>query len=142
MPYVTVPRDLSRVKAKVMFGLTKRQLICIGAAAGIGIPLYILTFPALGSDNASLLAMIPAVPFLIVGFYISKDNQPLEKKILNYIRVRMVLPRVRPYKTENIYKKLELLSDIQEVINRADEEIEESTDGTANTKGRNRNKKN
>ena len=28
MAYVTVPKDLTRVKSKIVFGLTKRQLIC------------------------------------------------------------------------------------------------------------------
>lgn len=28
--YVSVPRDLSRVKTKVFFNLTKRQIICFG----------------------------------------------------------------------------------------------------------------
>ena len=36
MAYVTIPKDLSRVQSKVLFGLTKRQVICFGAAAIIG----------------------------------------------------------------------------------------------------------
>ena len=28
--YISVPRDLTKVKSKVMFNLTKRQLICFG----------------------------------------------------------------------------------------------------------------
>lgn len=31
--YIPVPRDLTRVKTKVFFNLTKRQLICFGSAA-------------------------------------------------------------------------------------------------------------
>ena len=33
MAYVTVPKDLSKIKNKVLFGLTKRQLVCFGSAA-------------------------------------------------------------------------------------------------------------
>ena len=29
MAYVTVPKDLTKVNSKVVFGLTKRQLICL-----------------------------------------------------------------------------------------------------------------
>ena len=36
--YISVPRDLTKVKSKVMFNLTKRQLICFGVAALIGVP--------------------------------------------------------------------------------------------------------
>ncbi len=31
MAYVPVPKDLTKVKTKVMFNLTKRQLICFTA---------------------------------------------------------------------------------------------------------------
>ena len=42
MAYVTVPKDLTRVKSKIVFGLTKRQLICFGGALLVGVPLYFL----------------------------------------------------------------------------------------------------
>lgn len=32
MPYVNVPNDLSKIKTKIAFNLTKRQLICFGGA--------------------------------------------------------------------------------------------------------------
>lgn len=38
--YISVPRDLANVKTKVAFNLTKRQLICFGAAALVGVPLF------------------------------------------------------------------------------------------------------
>ena len=38
MAYVTIPKDLSRIQSKVLFGLTKRQVICFGAAALAGVP--------------------------------------------------------------------------------------------------------
>ena len=41
MAYVTVPKDLTHVKSKVLFGLTKRQLVCFGGALLTGGPLYI-----------------------------------------------------------------------------------------------------
>ena len=42
MAYVSVPKDLTKVKNKVAFNLTKRQLICIGIGAAMGIPCYFL----------------------------------------------------------------------------------------------------
>ena len=36
MAFVPVPKDLNRVKTKVMFNLTKRQLICFSVAAAVG----------------------------------------------------------------------------------------------------------
>ena len=37
MAYVTVPKDLTHVKSKVLFGLTKRQLVCFGGALLTGV---------------------------------------------------------------------------------------------------------
>ena len=34
MPYVNVPNDLSKIKTKIAFNLTKRQLICFGIGGG------------------------------------------------------------------------------------------------------------
>ena len=42
MAYVPVPKDLTAVKTKVLFNLTKRQLICFGSGALVGIPLFFL----------------------------------------------------------------------------------------------------
>ena len=36
MPFVPVPKDLTRVKTKVALNLTKRQLICFSIAGAIG----------------------------------------------------------------------------------------------------------
>ena len=38
MAYVSVPKDLTKVKNKVAFNLTKRQLICIAAGAAAEFP--------------------------------------------------------------------------------------------------------
>ena len=40
MPYVNVPNDLSKIKTKNAFNLTKRQLICFGGGAALGVPAY------------------------------------------------------------------------------------------------------
>ena len=37
MAYVPVPKDLNAVKTKVLFNLTKRQLICFGGGAAINL---------------------------------------------------------------------------------------------------------
>ena len=42
MAYVPVPKDLTKVKTKVMFNLTRRQLVCFTAGALVGVPLFFL----------------------------------------------------------------------------------------------------
>ena len=55
MAYVPVPKDLSKIKTKLAFNLTKRQLICFSGAAAVGIPVYLLTRSAIGNTPAMLL---------------------------------------------------------------------------------------
>ena len=43
MAYVPVPKDLNAVKTKVLFNLTKRQLVCFGSGAAVGVPLFLYT---------------------------------------------------------------------------------------------------
>ena len=51
MAYVPVPKDLSKVKTKVAFNLTKRQIVCFAAALILGLPLF---FPAKGQRGDEL----------------------------------------------------------------------------------------
>ena len=55
MPFVPVPKDLTKVKSKVVFGLTVRQLVCFGAGGLAGIPAYLLTRGSIGNDAAAML---------------------------------------------------------------------------------------
>lgn len=103
--YIPVPRDLTRVKTKVFFNLTKRQLICFGAAALIGVPLFFLV-KSLG--NVSLAAMtmiIVMLPLFFLAMY-EKDGQPLEVIAGHFIQAKFIRPKVRPYQTNNYYDAL------------------------------------
>ncbi len=106
MAYVTVPKDLNRVKTKLALNLTRRQLICFSAAGLVGIPLYLLTHNALGNDLAALLMVTVMLPLFAFALY-EKDGMPLEAFIGNYIRVRFLYPRIRPYQTENFYRLIQ-----------------------------------
>ena len=105
MAYVPVPKDLSKIKTKLAFNLTKRQLICFSAAASVGLPTYLLTRGALGNSAAMLLMIGLMLPFFFFAMY-EKDGLPLEKVLKNIIRTCFLYPRVRPYKTENFYALL------------------------------------
>ena len=63
MAYVTVPKDLTKIKSKVMFNLTKRQLLCFGAAVAIGLPLFFLTKDSAGTTTAALCMVLAMPPF-------------------------------------------------------------------------------
>ena len=109
MPFVPVPKDLTRVKSKVAFNLTKRQLICFGAGALAGVPTYVLTRGIIGNDTAVLLMIGLMLPFFLFGIY-EKDGQPLEKVLGHFIRAQFLAPKVRPYQTDNLYAAMERLN--------------------------------
>lgn len=104
MPYVPVPKDLAKVKTKVAFGLTKRQLICFSLAAVVGVPVYLLSRLAIGNTPAVLVMIVLILPFFFVAMY-EKDGIPAEKVLKNMLRHKL-WPQQRPYRTENFYKTL------------------------------------
>ena len=67
MAYVPVPKDLTKVKTKVAFNLTKRQLICFGGGALIGVPLFFFLRGSLGTSTAALMMVLTMLPFFLSG---------------------------------------------------------------------------
>ena len=106
MAYVQIPKDLSTVKTKVMFGLTKRQLICFSIAAVIGVPLFFLLRGSLGSTGSTFVLVGVTIPAFLFAMY-QKNGQPLEKHIAIMAQAMFLRPKKRPYQTRNYYKKLE-----------------------------------
>ena len=78
MAFVPVPKDLNRVKTKVMFNLTKRQLVCFSLAAAVGVPIFFLTKPSVGLSTAAMLMVVIMIPFIFMAIY-EKDGQPRRK---------------------------------------------------------------
>ena len=117
MAYVEVPKDLSRVKTKVLFNLTKRQLICFSAAALVGIPVYFLLRSSIGVSAASLTMIFLVLPFFLLAVY-EKNGQPLEILVKNYIQVRFLRPKKRPYRTNNFYSVLERQYQLDQEVKR------------------------
>lgn len=106
MAYVNVPKDLTKVKTKVLFNLTKRQLICFGCGALIGVPLFFLLKGSIGISPAAMVMMVVMIPAMLFAMY-EKNGQPLEVVIRNICRVCFKRPKQRPYKTNNFYAVLE-----------------------------------
>lgn len=106
MAYVPVPKDLSRIKSKVAFNMTKRQLICFSGGAALGVPLFFLVRGPLGNSTAALCMILVMLPFFLLAMY-EKNGQPLEKIAVNIIRVCFLRPKQRPYRTNNFYAALE-----------------------------------
>ena len=105
MAYVTVPKDLTHVKSKVLFGLTKRQLVCFGGALLTGGPLYFLARNYLSNSAAALLMIFAMLPGLLFALF-ERHGQPLEVVIQQMIQCCFIRPKERPYQTNNAYAAL------------------------------------
>lgn len=102
MAFVPVPKDLNRVKTKVMFNLTRRQLICFALAAAVGMPVFFLAKSKLELSAAAMVMVVIMLPFIFFALY-EKDGQPAEKILGHVVKTMFLRDRVRPYRTENLY---------------------------------------
>lgn len=103
--YISVPRDLTKVKSKVMFNLTKRQLICFGMAVLIGVQSFFLMKTVMKTNTAVMGMMVIMMPFFFLAMY-EKNGQPLEVILNHMIQAVFKRPKIRPYKTDNYYAAL------------------------------------
>ena len=122
--YISVPRDLGKVKSKIFFNLTKRQLICFSIAAVVGVPLFFLIKK---SGNVSLAAMTMIavmLPFFFLAMY-EKDGMPLEVILDHFFEAKFRRPKDRPYVTNNYYSLLirqyEAEKEVDEIVFHAEE---------------------
>lgn len=129
MPFVPVPKDLTKVKTKVAFNLTKRQLVTFGLGGLVGIPAYLFSRGSIGNESAALLMIGLMLPFFAFGIY-EKDGQPLEKVLKNFVNVTFLRPPGRPYRTYNGYAALMRQADFDKEA----EQIENKTAGKAGKK--------
>lgn len=102
MAYVPVPKDLTNVKTKFLFNLTKRQLICFGGGALVGVPLFFLLKEPIGTSTAALIMIFVMLPFFLLAMF-ERNGQPLEKVARNMANVLFLRPKQRPYMTNNFY---------------------------------------
>lgn len=106
MAYVSVPKDLTVVKTKVLFGLTKRQLICFSGGALVGLPLFFLLKSFTSVSIASICMILVMLPFFMMAMY-QRNGVPMEKLAANIIRVYFIHPKRRMYETNNFYSAVE-----------------------------------
>ena len=85
MAYVPVPKDLSKIKTKVAFNLTKRQIICFAAALAMGLPLFFLLKDSAGTSMAAFAMIVVMLPCFLLAMY-EKHGQPLEVVIKTSFR--------------------------------------------------------
>ena len=121
--YVPVPRDLTRVKSKILFNLTKRQLICFGTAILIGVPSFFF-IKRLGSTSLAAMSMILImIPLFLLAMY-ERDGQPLEVIAKHLIETKFIRPKIRLYQTDNYYDILHRAAEAEKEVERIVSDIQ------------------
>ena len=123
--YVSVPRDLTKVKSKVIFNLTKRQIICFTVAALIGVPSFFLIKSVAEINVAVMGMMVVMMPIFFFAMY-EKNGRPLEVYLGHFIEAVFKRPKKRPYKTDNYYAALHRCAaakeEVEEIVRASVEE--------------------
>lgn len=112
---IRIPKEINRYEAKFIGPFTLRQTISLVVCLPIGVGLFILTKPYIGTDLAGFLVVPPAAIGWMFGWY-----KPYGMKFEKYLRSVFInsflAPRKRYYKTENYY------ATILKEIHKADEQ--------------------
>ena len=78
MAYVPIPKDLKKIRTKVAFNLTKRQLIGFTIAGLFGIPIYLFMKKYMANDIAILFLIVSTLPIFFITLF-EKDGLTFEK---------------------------------------------------------------
>ncbi|MBU0279172.1 MULTISPECIES: PrgI family protein [unclassified Gemella] len=106
MAYVGIPKDLNKVKTKIAFNLTKRQLIGFCLAGIVSVPVYLNTRSVLGNDISMILLVLLAFPFLFMTFY-EKDGLKAEEYFKAMYLHQFYQPKKRIKESEYIKQRKE-----------------------------------
>ena len=134
MAYVPVPKDLSKIKTKVAFNLTKRQIICFAAALMLGLPLFFLLKDSAGTSLASVVMIAVMLPCFLFAMY-EKHGQPLEVVAKHIIQTKFIAPKERPYQTQNLYAVLERQRKMEKEVSAIAKETHKKGSGKKKRKG-------
>lgn len=107
---IKIPKEINKYEAKFIGPFTLRQTLSLGICLPVGVGLYILSKPYVGSDIAGFLVVPPAAIGYLFGWY-----KPYGMKFEVYLKSAFinsfVAPSKRVYKTENYYSQV--LADIK-----------------------------
>ncbi len=78
MAYVPIPKDLKKVKTKVVFNITKRQLIGFSIAGVVGFLVYFYMRKFVANDIAIFIMTFVTLPIFFVTMF-EKDGLTFER---------------------------------------------------------------
>lgn len=98
-----IPRDISKYKAKLMLGLTTRQVVLFVPGGVLGIIMYFLLKDYIG-NLAMGVGLMTALPFILFASF-KPQGLPLEKFIASAVVPMLFSPTNRRYQNENSYQQ-------------------------------------
>lgn len=99
--FVKIPKDLSLIKQKFVFGLTKRQAVCFGIGLIAGMTAFYVFNGLLGLQAGCFALGIAAAPAIFCGLY-KKNGLHFEQTVkfmIDFFRK----PKERTYQSENTF---------------------------------------
>ena len=126
MFYIPIQKDFSKVKNKIVFGLTKRQIIFFLLGAAVGIPTYILLKKVVSVDIAGVAMITVMLPFFAFALY-EKDGEFLEETLKHIITERYIRPQIRLVANEPLLYSCMQVSDYIKEQERLEKEAQEKS---------------
>ena len=99
---VKVPRDVLKYEEAMFFGLSLRQFLYSVLAIGAAVGTYFLADPLLGTETASWLCIVAALPFALMGF-VRYNNMTAVQFARAWVRSELLFPKVLVYHGYNLY---------------------------------------
>jgi hypothetical protein len=103
---VRIPNEIKNYKETWYFGLNTRQLICVGLAIAINVPLYMYCRDIIHPELMGWIRIITGIVFCGIGFY-EYNNMKFEKFLWTYLKFK-TSPQLRLYKTYTFAEFAEL----------------------------------
>lgn len=101
---VRIPDEIRKYKEKIVFGLTARQLLSVAAALVTCVPLWWFGGAFIPGDVLGWLVIVVSAPILSIG-WIRVNNMPMERFFLAFLKLELLYPRKRKFKTEDAFRQ-------------------------------------
>jgi len=103
---VRIPNEIKRYKETWYFGLNIRQMICVGIALILNIPLFLYYRNSINPDLLGYLVIGITCIFGSIGFF-EYNGMKFEKFVWVWLKFRFT-PQLRLYKTYTFYEFAEM----------------------------------
>lgn len=104
--YIQFTKDINKIRNTVVFGLTIRELIILGASGGLCFILYQI----LSNFLPIVLSIYAVIPIIVISAFVvffNPNGMNFEKFIFYKLKRIFFSKNIRTYQTENLYEKIE-----------------------------------